>query len=203
MTPNQPSFPIGQNPQTCSSEKKKKKKKVSTPPSPKQPAKSRALPAAPSDSPARDPCQCDDPQRRASVHLAVSTAGPTDASACDGTGVRGARYWAGGRESCISGRDLCFLALRGLRGRGAHPGQWRVVDGEGARMRGGGPQLVLDSCLDKGEQSIVCLAGAGCDGILEVSSASTRAASAVAGEIAPGDRSSARVSMFASPCSVS
>lgn len=49
----------------------------------------------------------------------------------------------------------------------------------------------------------MCLAGAGCDGILEVSSASTRAASAVAGEIAPGDRSSARVSLFSSLCSAS
>lgn len=110
------------------------RKKVSTPPSPKQPAKSRALPAAPSDSPARDPCQCDDPQRRASVHLAVSAAGPTDASACDGTGVRRARHWAGGgREDCISGRDLCFLALWGLRGRGAGQanGVLWVVRGQG------------------------------------------------------------------------
>lgn len=49
----------------------------------------------------------------------------------------------------------------------------------------------------------MCLAGAGCDGILEVSSASTRAASAVAGEIAPDDRSSARVSLFSSLCSAS
>lgn len=107
--------------------------------------------------------------------FAVGDAGPTDASACDGTGVRGGHYWTGGGKGALVGATFSLLALWGCQYVEPENGQWRVVDEEGAGM-----------CLTRawGEEGEHCVLGAGCDEISGGrSSASTRAVSAVAGEI--------------------